>query len=100
MAAQDWWNCCKHCGCEDVDQTGHDDTCTFGCNDNTDIKKGKEIHSIWYRSLLEDGTLWCESSNLEEVRRMSADKKVIIQEHVSYIVYGSWNTIEESHEQG
>lgn len=24
--------CCEHCGCTD-DRSGHDDTCTHGCND-------------------------------------------------------------------
>lgn len=27
------WMCCKHCGCEDEERIGHDDTCKYGCND-------------------------------------------------------------------
>lgn len=55
----------------------------------------KQIHSIWYRSILEDGSLWCESSNLEEVRRMTIGKKATIQKYVTYLVSDHWNTIEE-----
>lgn len=29
---ESWLACCKHCGCTD-DRTGHDDTCSHGCND-------------------------------------------------------------------
>jgi hypothetical protein len=25
--------CCEHCGCEEGDRIGHDDTCSYGCND-------------------------------------------------------------------
>lgn len=55
----------------------------------------RQIQSIWYRSILEDGSLWCESSSLEEVRRETIGKKATIQEHVTYLVSGRWNTIEE-----
>lgn len=58
-----------------------------------------EIHSIWYRSILEDGSLWCESSSLEEVMRMTAGKKAVIQEHVTYLTRGEWNTIDETSEE-
>lgn len=55
----------------------------------------REIHSIWYRSILEDGTLWCESRDLEEVKRVTQGTKAVIQESVTYVIYGQWNTIEE-----
>jgi len=36
----DWWDCCPHCGCNEDDRTGHDDTCRYGCNDESeDMKK-------------------------------------------------------------
>lgn len=56
----------------------------------------REIHSIWYRSLLEDGTLWCESRSLEEVKRVSQGTRAIIQESITYVIYGKWNTIDET----
>ena len=57
-----------------------------------------KIHSIWYRSvLMEDESLWCESSSLKEVMRMSAGKNAIIQEYVTYLTQGEWNTIDETY---
>lgn len=53
----------------------------------------REVHSIWYRSILDDGTVWCESRDLKEVIRMTQGKDAIIQESVAYIVYGKWNSI-------
>lgn len=55
----------------------------------------RTVHSIWYRSVLEDGTLWCESRDLGEVLAQSIGKTATIQESVSYVVYGGWNTIGE-----
>lgn len=55
----------------------------------------RTVHSIWYRSILEDGSLWCESSNLGEVLAQSIGKTATIQEHVTYLVEGGWNTIGE-----
>lgn len=31
-----WWACCPHCGCAPDEQIGHDDTCSYGCNDEED----------------------------------------------------------------
>ncbi len=53
----------------------------------------REIHSIWYRSVLkEDGTLWCESSLPDQVVRMSDDQDVIFQKLIYYIEHDGWES--------
>lgn len=50
-----------------------------------------DIHSIWYSSVLkEDYSLWCESSNPEEVIRMSEGKDVIFRKLVVYYDHDGW----------
>jgi len=48
------------------------------------------IHSIWYRSLTPDGKLWCESSNLDEVLRMSVGKNCTYQRQINELVTHPW----------
>lgn len=31
------FDCCSHCGCDEGDRIGHDDTCRYGCNDEPDL---------------------------------------------------------------
>lgn len=35
----DWIDCCIHCGCDEDDRIGHDDTCIHGCNDEPEALK-------------------------------------------------------------
>lgn len=31
--SEEFFSCCAHCGCTLEERTGHDDTCSHGCND-------------------------------------------------------------------
>lgn len=43
----DWMDCCSHCGCDEGDRIGHDDTCIHGCNDEPEaLKKVKKKSKI------------------------------------------------------
>lgn len=33
------FECCPHCGCDEGDRVGHDDTCRYGCNDKPEAMK-------------------------------------------------------------
>lgn len=45
----------------------------------------------WYRALLaQDHSLWCESSDPDEVLRASEKKAVILQKHETYEVESGW----------
>lgn len=37
-----WMDCCVHCGCDEGDRIGHDDTCRYGCNDEPEAMKKME----------------------------------------------------------
>lgn len=51
----------------------------------------KKLVKTWYRSLLTQGLeIWCESSDPEEVLRMSEEKNVIFQKMEHYIVTNGW----------
>lgn len=50
----------------------------------------KILISTWYRSTLANGDLWCESSNPEEVVRMSVGKDVYFQQLETYQVTTGW----------
>lgn len=57
----------------------------------------EEIFSIWYRSILENGTLWCESSDPEEVIKMSKGISSIRYEKIvtyNHTELESWDTNE------
>lgn len=49
-----------------------------------------KLHKVWYRSILPDGTLWCESSNAAEVVSMSEGKDVKFERMEVHIVHGDW----------
>lgn len=34
--------CCRHCGCKSGERSGHDDTCSLGCNDEQQ-KQGEDV---------------------------------------------------------
>lgn len=50
-----------------------------------------KLIKVWYRSLLA-GTreLWCESSDPEEVLRMSKDREVVLEKFEIYEVTSGW----------
>lgn len=52
--------------------------------------KEVKIIKTWYRSILSDGTLWCESSDPGEVIRMSEGYECIFQKIVFYETTDGW----------
>lgn len=50
----------------------------------------RQVYSTWYRSILRDGSLWCETSNPKEVVKMSEGKDVIFQKLVTYLTDDGW----------
>lgn len=51
----------------------------------------KKLIKTWYRSSLQpEGTIWCESSDPEEVRRMSEGYDVFFQKLEHYMVTTGW----------
>lgn len=45
----------------------------------------------WYRSrIVGSGALWCESSDPDEVLRMSAGHEVFFEKHETYEVESGW----------
>lgn len=55
----------------------------------------RTVFTIWYRSVLEDGSVWCESRDLGEVMARSIGQTATIQEYTTYLVEGGWKTIGE-----
>lgn len=51
----------------------------------------KKLIKTWYRAILQpEGTLWCESSDPEEVCRMSEGEDVFFQKKELYLIENEW----------
>lgn len=48
------------------------------------------VHSVWYRSVLPDGSVWCESSSAAEVYDRSKGLECTYWTMTTWLVKGPW----------